>query len=158
MEITFGQYVGKFIGPNEIKSIELTEERTPAGANVYMVEFGERKERITDKALRAMASDEAIDYTRLQKRKFTPLIQDMLGAVMEYDIMLYEIESLMRQFAGSMDDTYNRAQNYLWTKDDTKFIPGVGPLDMIPLSVAQGVVKSIPSNLASVIPNDTEGK
>jgi hypothetical protein len=59
--------------------------------------------------------------------------------------MLYEIESLMRQFAGSMDDTYNRAQNYLWTKDDSKFIPGVGPLDMVPLSTAQGIIKSIPN-------------
>lgn len=158
MEITFGQYVGKFIGPNEIKSIELTDEKTPAGANIYMVEFGERKERVTDKSLRAMASDEAIDYTRLQKRKFTPLIQDMLAVVMEYDIMLYEIESLMRQLAGSMDDTYGRAENYLWTKDDTKFIPGVGPLDMIPLSAAQEIIRKIPVSVAPSKINETEGK
>lgn len=143
MEKTFVQYIGKFIGPREIKSIEVAHDTTPLGGLILEVFYEGSREMITEKALVIVVTDTAIDFTSLQKKKMPAIVAELMSVLDEYDIIAYEQDAVLRDMLSAINERFNRANNFLWTSDDSKYAPGSDTMDHVKLSDARRIVNSI---------------
>lgn len=143
MEKTFVQYIGKFIGPREIKSIEVAEEKTPTGALVLEVFYEGSRELITEKTLNVVVTDTAIDFTALQKKKMPVIVAELMAVLDEYDIIAYEQDAVLRDMLMAINERFNRANNFLWTNDDSKYTPGSDTLDHVKMSDARRIINGM---------------
>ena len=138
------ELIGKFIGPDEIESADVSELKTPEGKDIVEVTFKSKRKKIYPSlALDYIVTNEASDHNNVQFKKFTPVIREFMKIVAEYDVSVGEIEALMRNLATNIDNTFNRATNYLWTKDDKRFAPGFDPMYEVSLLQAHRVITNI---------------
>jgi len=97
------------------------------------------------------------------KASRTEFLQKSIALITEYDIKASEIEPLLNPInteiqgvintiGGELDNTFNRATNYLWTKDDTQFIPGTNMMLERTLLEATKVTQIIPAPVSQPAP------
>lgn len=100
------------------------------------------------------ASDEAAEIKPLR----TKFLQDAIVVVSEYDLKVMEVDAflnpmqaeiigVLNTLGAEFDNTMYRATNWLWTQDDTQFIPGVNVMEERTLLESKKVISQIP-NLA----------
>lgn len=135
--------IGKFVGPDEILSVDSLKEKTPKGSEIVKVNFKSGKSKIYPTlALEYVVTDEISDYNTLQMKKFTPVIRQFMEIIAEYDVNVGEIEPLMRNIATNLDNTFNRATNLLWGGNDKDFAPGFDPMYSVSLLQAHKIIKN----------------
>lgn len=89
------------------------------------------------------------------------ILSRMMSVCCEYDVTVGEMESLLQIMIGEanalfsslgfqMDNSYDRATNFLWTGDDKTFVPGYNQSNDLTLVMAKRVIDGIP------VPEDKE--
>lgn len=136
----------KFIGPRKIINVEFDEAiKTPQGSEVFKVTFdGGYSEIFPKKALSVLMTDKPIDFSQLRDLKFKYLLPELLSVVAEYDLKNQEVKHLCMSLADELENSWMRATNFLWTKDDGQFVPNSEVLSNRSLLEAEKILKTIP--------------
>lgn len=150
------KYVGKFIGPGKIVSIELSEQKTPIGSEIFSVQLRQGSSPSYDmlipiKGLIAVVSEKATDANYMRDKRINMIMPEIINIIEEYDIPATQIVYLAQVLGGEIDNRINRAQSFHWHNDDSRYVPGYDPLNEISLLMAERVISSIPKK-------DGEGK
>lgn len=140
------ELIGKYIGSDEIVSINLVDFKTPKGSEIYEVTFKTGRSHIfSEKALGLIVTDELSDATTVQDKKFKPMVDEIVEIISEYDVNLGEIEMMFKQIAGKFDLEFNKAMSFLWFKNSKEFVEGFSPTHFASLLMAKGINKDIPN-------------
>lgn len=134
------EFVGKFVGPNKITAIEITEVVLASSARVFEViyETG-HKELFPEKGLMAVISDEAKDFNHIRDARVDLMVPEILGIIKEYDIPFEQFTHLMTKVAFQLQQHFNRANAILWHGDSKMYIPGVDTMDSLTLLEAERI-------------------
>ena len=135
------ELIGKFIGPDEIVSVTLSEHKTPEGKEIVDVTFKSGRNHIFSKeTLDYIVTDEVSDSNSVQEKKFTPVIRKIMSILIEHDLQVGEVEMLFKQLGYNLDVIFNRATSYLFFKNEKEFVPGLDPLHYVSLLMAENAV------------------
>jgi hypothetical protein len=135
------ELIGKFIGPDEIVSMSVSEQKTPEGKQIIDITFKSGRSHIFSKeTLDYIVTDEVSDANTVQAKKFTPVVRKIMSVLLEHDLQVGEIEMLFKQLGYNLDIVFNRATNYLFFKNEKEFVPGFDPLYHVSLLMADGVI------------------
>lgn len=83
-------------------------------------------------------------------------LEKAMSMINEYDIKVAEIEPFLNAFIAEstsavnavgyeIDNAFNRATNYLWTKDDAQFVPGTNMMMERTLLESKRITSEIPA-------------
>lgn len=140
------KFIGKYVGPDKIVSIEVSDFTTPLGSAVFEVVFESGLKTIfPEKALVAVSTEEAKDHTFVRDRRFTVMMPDLINLVKEYDVPGTQVNNMLQVLAQNIDNEFGRALNYFWTNDDSRFVPGYSPMNDATLLMASQVISVIPN-------------
>ena len=133
-------YIGKYLGPNKIIDIQDSSGKE----NFMEVTFkGGEKKLTTKKGLESFTTDKSLDLTQFRNMRSEIIANELLLNVMEYDIKLGDLEHTMQTFADKIQDLFQRADSYLWTKDDKEWIPGREAINNRTLLEANRIITKI---------------
>lgn len=131
----------KFVGPLKV---EIAVEN--GDGTVSLTYSSGEKETMPKVAYELTATDEQKDWNYVQEKKFEVMCKEILAVITTYDLQAFEIDGLIKNLLGEINGRFDRAVNYNWTKDDTKFTPGRNPALFFKFSEALKIVDSIPKN------------
>ncbi len=138
MDSLQAKFVGKFYGPHEIKDVSVRN------GHVLNVSLDDGQTiPLTEKAIVAIVTDERKDYNHIRKALFDVIVPEIVNVLREYDISVADINALFQEVGKEIDGRFGRATNYLWTKDDRRFVPGFSVMDSVTLLMAEEVIDNI---------------
>lgn len=141
MDSLQARFVGKFYGPYAITDISVRVD------GVFNVSIDDgRTIPCTEKSLIAIISDERKDHNHIRDARFSVLVPEIINKIQEYDLPVSDVNALLQDVAREIDNHFSRATNWLWTKDDKRYIPGFNPMNEITLVMANEVNSSIPKH------------
>lgn len=141
------KYVGRFLGPDEIEAVIVTEQKTPSGGYVFEVTLKSgQKKLLTEKAIALLVTDEAKDYNYLRDHKMFVLIPKIVEVIEEYDVPSGEIPHLIQMMSYELENRFNRALNWMWSKNDSRYVPGFDAMYDATLLMAERVIQEIPKD------------
>lgn len=113
----------KFIGSEEVEDVKVSGEHTPRGSDILRVVFkGGRQELIPAVMFEAIATQEAVDDTKLRDARVLAIAKEVIEVFAEYDIKFNEIESLQQVIKSTQEENYVRAQNVLWGTPEKRWL------------------------------------
>jgi len=112
--------------------------------NVELQFVNGQKEIIPKKTFAISITQTQKDWTYLQNVKLKAMGEEIMKVVLSYDIKMYEAEALVGYLVKEIKGRHARATNYLWNKDDSRYIPGTDPTDFISLAECERIIESIP--------------
>lgn len=134
-----------YVGEKKIASFEEDSSLTPLGGKIIKVVYEDGEtEFLTEKTFELVSTEVPTDANYVQATRLHETKKGILAVISEYDISVGEIDKLCNSIAFEIGTSFNRATNFLWTKDDKKFIPGVSVMDSVTLLGAEKVLKTIP--------------
>lgn len=152
VEQVMQSFIGKFVGPRKVKTVEMTEMLTVGKNPVVRVTYeGDFFEIMPLATLVIVGTVEETDFNELRRKKFMVMLPKIIEVVAEMDIKVYEVDALFRDAGNSLTQSFNRALNFVWTGDDTKFVPGVDPVNEFTFVEAQHILASIPERAETPI-------
>lgn len=115
----------KFIGPDEVLEVKVSELKTPLGAEVFEVFYVEQKddkgnlispepELITKKMFDQVVSSEKSDYTTLRGKRLFKVQADILGVLAEWNVRYNEIEFLFQLLQAANQQNLDMADKVLF--------------------------------------------
>lgn len=139
------KYVGKFFGPRKIESLkEIAGYKTAGGVRAFTVTYdGGFIETLTELSLAAATTDEAKDFNFIQDRRFEGMVPKVLSIMNDYDLPAYQLNAFFQKCLGSLQANFDRALQYKWTGDDSRYVPGSNPTDDVTLVETDIVLKKI---------------
>lgn len=141
MDSLQARFVGKFYGPYEIKDVKVRSD------GVLTLSLDDGKDiPCTEKSLVAIVSDERKDHNHIRYARFNVLVPEMINVIEEYDIPVSDINALLQDVAREVDARFARATNWLWTRDDNRYVPGFNPMEDITLIMAKEITNTIPKH------------
>lgn len=144
--MTSFEFVGKYIGSEEIESIVESETQTPAGGKMIDVVFkGGTSRSYPEKVMPYIITDEISDDTSLQEKRLTPIVRECIETVLEYDMDFGDIETFTKQLFSNLNFHYDRAESFMWKGNDTDFVPGFDSRRGVSVLDAYKVLASIPN-------------
>lgn len=135
----------QYIGPNKVLGLVKQDFQTPSGKDVVEVQYegAHTPELMSQMAFNLLVTEKPSDYNDLRDRKFRQMIPGILTLITEWDLKSIELKPLLQQIGDNCQDAMERASNYLWTKDDRTWIPGMSFLNERTLLEAERVLKLI---------------
>lgn len=141
-------FVGKFVGPRKVQTVVTADMLTVGKNPVVRVTYdGDFFEIMPLATLVLVATISETDFNELRRKKFMFMLPKLMEIVAETDIKVYEVDALFRDAANSLTQSFNRALNFVWNHDDTKFVPGVDPVNEFTFVEAQAILSSIPERV-----------
>lgn len=142
------KYVGRFIGPDKISDISVTEITTPLGSAVFEVtcESG-LKDLYAEKGLAVIVSDEAKDFNHLRDARVNVMVPQMVELIMEYDLPSVQWVHLLGQVGDQLKNRLYRAQSFAVRGTDDRYIQGFDPETDMTLLDAERVIAKIPPKI-----------
>lgn len=138
----------QFIGPRKVESVIVLETKTPKGEAMIEVTYaGEFKETMSQKLFDASTTSEASDYTNLRDKRVRIISPEIVAILQEYDIRVCDVDSILRMAATEVDNRFNRAVGFLWTGDDSTFVPGMNPIVERSILEAEAILAKIPAKV-----------
>ena len=139
MENTELQYIGKFVGPEEIVTVEVKDGEiltvtTKSGDDV-------RTHTLTRVGLETIITDEAKDWNYVQEARFTPLIAEFTRLCVEMGIKGGELEPLLRQAGKNITNLMDKAVYVKWHGSAVDYVPDGNPLFDFLVTEADKIVK-----------------
>jgi hypothetical protein len=139
------EFIGKFIGPDEIVELVPTNVYTPKGTPIIEVTFkGGKKRRYTATALDYMLTDELSDYTTVSDKRLNKIASEVVSLVQEYDVTVGDIDRLMQKVAMGIEEKFNEATSYMWFRNPKEYTVGFNPMYDVSLNMAQEVIDQKP--------------
>jgi hypothetical protein len=137
-----------FIGSNKIKEINPSGEVTPKGKEIFCVEYTSgKKEFYVRDILDVIITDTPSDASKASQKRVEFIIDKVFNDVLkEFDARALDMESIARGIIMQFDNHLNRAENYLWTKNDKEYVPGFNPMYERSLFDAERINNSIPKD------------
>lgn len=118
----------QFVGPKSIDVVVDSEIKTNGGNDVVEVRYTNGEKELMPKvSFEAVVTDGPTDFNHIAKAKYQALLEDLIKVSLEHDIKGGDIENLKISFGNELSNIFNRADNFLWTTDDSTFTPGVAP-------------------------------
>lgn len=146
-EVTAASYIGS----DKVSIVAETDQKTPMGSDIVEVTFENgTKAVMPKKTYELVVTDISSDASIVQKTKFNEMVPAIKAVICEYDIHVSEIQSLLQQLAAGIDNNFARATNFVWTRDDSQFIPNTNPLYNRSLLEADAIIRSIESKNGEV--------
>lgn len=140
----------KYIGPREVIGAQVMEYKTPKGGDVVKVIYANADlafEIMPLETFKATVSDVPQTWNWLREKRTERLIDALAAECLEHDVTYADIAYLGRELEQKLKIAFNRATNFLWTKDDRQFIAGAeSPLFNHSLLEAEQVLKGIPKH------------
>jgi hypothetical protein len=135
----------QYIGPNEIFGLEKTGKTTPKGIEIVKVNYkdGMFPEEFPITTFERIVSVTPQDYNYIREMKHKQLINDLTATIMENDIKLEDLTYVCKTVADKIQDSYERACNFLLTKNDKTWIPGVSFLSGRSVLEMEAILKTI---------------
>lgn len=136
----------QYIAKKTVMGFVVVEDlKTPLGGEIIEVLYADgSKELMPKKTFNLIVSETERDESKAAAEKFKYMTRDILAVIADYDMKFFEMEYLITLIKNSILDNINRANNYLWTKDDSKHISGYDMLNEITLTNVQNILKDIP--------------
>lgn len=135
-------YEGKYLGPNKIVDMTITEITTTLGSAVFEVTYESGvKELYPEKGFGLLVSNEAKDFNHLRDARVEVMVPKILELIEEYDIPMDQFTWLMTQVAHQWQNKFNRANAILWFGDVAGYYPGSDTMDRLTLLNAERVNK-----------------
>ena len=115
----FNEFIGKFLGPKKIKSVEVTEHKTPLGKDILKVSFEDGSwEETTKFMLEATAKDEATDFNKLVEARIMGPAQQILGILTEWHVKMSEVDHVVNKIVTTINVRFEQANAFLWKRDN----------------------------------------
>ena len=134
------KFVGKYVGPNKIKDIDVTSIKTPSGGMVFTLAYEDgRFELFPEKGLVAVVSDGAKDFNHLRDARVDIMVPEIMNVIKEYDIPYGQFTWLMSMVAAQWQNNFNRANAILWFGEASAYVPGSDTTDRLTLTMADQV-------------------
>lgn len=129
--------VPTYFGPLIVESVN------HLGDGRVEVEFSDgKKEIMKQKTLDLSITPEKKDWNYLQEVKIAAMMGEIIPIILSYDLKMYEANSLIASLAKNVKERYSRAMNYLWTKDDSRYVEGSDPTDFFTICEAEAIIRS----------------
>lgn len=139
------KYIGKFIGPDKIEEVLFTEQRTPNGGVVFELRLSNGTTVIMpEKGLVAVVSDEAKDHNHVRDARVNMMVPEIVKIIEEYDLPVTQVVHLLQSIGSAIDNRFARAMNWMWTRNDKRFVPGFSPENDATVLMAERVIGQIP--------------
>ena len=135
----------QFIGSRKVLGVTVAPFKTEMGNDVIKVMFEDGGSRLmTQKTFDLVVSSEASDETTISDKKLSAINIGCLRIIEEYDIDVVEFKNLLMRIQTSYMENFNRAENFLWHKNDNSFVPGVDSTNNVSLLMMKEVFQQIP--------------
>ena len=152
-----------FIGPNKVSGVVILDYKTPKGAEVVKILYEnpiipfEIMPKVT---FERVVSSEAKDWNYVREKRGEGLLEELAAVCMEHDVVYGDVAHIAHNLQAKLKTAFDRATNFLWTKDDKQFIDGrPSPIDLRSLLEAEQVLKGIPPEVSvPVEPTNEQGK
>lgn len=135
----------RFVGPNQVFGVTITEDKTPSGKEIVKVLY-ENKELAPDvmpmAVFERLVTDVPKDYNWLRETRYQKLVDDMTVLCLENDVQFSDIAHVATSLKDKLEAAFQRATNVLWTGDDKTWYPGVHPLTFRTLLEADRILKN----------------
>lgn len=133
-------YIGKYVGPNKILSINVLDLKTSAGSAVMEIQYeGGKKDLYPEKGFAAVVSSEPKDMNHLRDARVALMVPEIIGVIEEYDIPYEQFTYLMTMVAQQWQNHFNRANAILWFGEEKEYVPGSDTTDRLTLLMAKKV-------------------
>lgn len=137
----------RYIGPYKVLSITPIEMKTSLGSEIVEVLFEDGHKKIMPtKSFDLLVKNTVSDLTSLSDRKITEIMKKCLEVIEEYDVDLIQWEKVGQKIITALNENMNRARNFLWFKDDSRFVAGIDSENDVSLLMIKRVVSEIPKS------------
>ncbi len=108
----------KFIGLDKIKSVKLAERKTCLGKDVYELTYtdGSKKE-LPKHVVELLATEKSTDATALRELMIQPIVKDLLGVLLDYEIRLEDINYVFEKTSASITESVKKAADVVFGKE-----------------------------------------
>lgn len=141
------QFIGKFIGPEEILDVKDTGTKTHRGVEIIDVttrrQGTEDKTRITTttpKALELISTDEAKDWNYMQETKLAHVVSLFMDIATDYSVQGGELQTMLAKFGLSLATQFEHAAHIKFEGNDDEFVPGGSEFYNWSLAKAESVI------------------
>lgn len=139
----------RYIGPNKVFSFVIAEYKTPKGKEIVKVIY--ESEKVPNEIMplitfEALSSETPNDWNWVRNKRYEELLKEISGLCLEYDIVYNDIGSVTLALKDKLEAAFDRATNFLWTKDDDQCVPGYNPLSLRTLLETEEILKGITKN------------
>lgn len=113
------KYIGKYVGPNKIKEVKETEEKTYLGNTKLelVYENGQTVLLPTD-TVEAVMTEELSDLTKLREARVNPVVEKILVILTESELTNEDMDyAIGPKLTESLNMAVNQAQKILWGKE-----------------------------------------
>lgn len=135
-----------YFGPAEVTMVIEMNYKTPSGGDVVKVML-DRKiqpyEILPKASFEKLVSLEPVEDTLFQQKRYQPIVDKFSAILLEEGIIYSDVPYVCKALHNKLSAAYERATNYLWTKDDSQFISGVHELTNRSLLEAEEILKGI---------------
>ena len=139
---------GKYIGQRKIRESTKTEEKTPGGNDIYLIEFADgEKEWFSELMLKNIISDKSCDLTELQVKRIHPVIEVILAFLRDYGLSISDLPYLSAKLNQSLDENTKAAVLHLWEPYQSR----LKELDQVNLISVDRVLRSKRKTLNDVL-------
>jgi hypothetical protein len=141
------QFIGKFIGPEEILEVKDTGVKTHRGVEILDVitrrQGTDDKTRLTTttpKALELITSNESCDWNAPQEKKLQHVVSALMEIATDYSIQGGELQTMLAKFGLSLATQFEHAAHIKFEGNDDEFVPGGSEFYTWSLAKAESVI------------------
>ncbi len=135
-----------YFGPSEVTMVIEMPNKTASGGDIVKVCL-DRKiqpyEVLPKASFERLVSLEPVEDTLFQKNRYQPIVDKLTAVLLEEGIIYADVPFVCKSLHGKISTAFERATNYLWTKNDSEFIPGIHELTNRSLLEADIILKGI---------------
>jgi hypothetical protein len=148
------QFIGKFVGPEEIIEVRNTGTKTHRDVDIVEVitkrEGSEGKTRLTTttlKSLELVATDVAKDWNYVQVAKLEQVVRELMNIATDYGVSGGELQPMLARFGMALAVRFEHAAHIKFEGNDDEFVPGGNEFHAWSLAKAEHVISSSKSDV-----------
>lgn len=140
-------FIGKFIGPEEI--LEVKDTKTTTYRGVPIVEVTTRRQDTADKtrlttttlkSLELVVANEANDWNYPQVTKLEQVVKDCMASATDNGVNGSELQSLLSRLGMALATRFEHAAHIKFEGNDNEFVPGGNEFHTWSLAKAEQVI------------------
>jgi hypothetical protein len=111
-------YKKQYIVNKQIKSLELSDEKTYLDNEMYLIRFYDGTEQLLSKeVIKNIADKKSYDLTQLRDKMVFPLVQKILAIITEANLKIEDINYLQERTSMTINENLKKATTIAWGMD-----------------------------------------